>query len=319
MSGENKGCHAYNMCAFAQRLTAKGEEDRGRRDQQITALEREVAKIVQQQADADAVWERESAAKDAQIALWQQRVSGALVDASCVPVPATDDLEGVERAIRGMGAQIAALREALADANADVKRLHSEKMELWEKVNFPPSDVNKSGGSLLQSLDAMISLWSNRPPPDTPEGKAWIRGCRQGFDWGKQFPNEDGALPQKTETPDSGTEIHEQARHAVASSTEAITREEGTPSGGTEKPSRVEEDNATLRRLLAHAYGISYGDDGELQQNDRRPFIDFRRDSVADIEAAMTERLAQDLKKWALENPDEAAALGVKASPERRG
>lgn len=37
--GHPKHCNAYKPCAFASALERRGEEDRGRRDQQITQLE----------------------------------------------------------------------------------------------------------------------------------------------------------------------------------------------------------------------------------------------------------------------------------------
>lgn len=47
---------------------------------------------------------------------------------------------------------------------------------------------------------------------------------------------------------------------------------------------------STWRRLLAMSYGVTYGDDGELQNNECTPFIDFKRDSALDIERKMHER-----------------------------
>ena len=51
-------------------------------------------------------------------------------------------------------------------------------------------------------------------------------------------------------------------------------------------------ENAQLREMLAHLYAGSdlYCDDGELQDARTEPFIDFKRDSVADIRCAMVER-----------------------------
>ena len=51
-------------------------------------------------------------------------------------------------------------------------------------------------------------------------------------------------------------------------------------------------ENEQLREMLAHLYAGSalYCDDGELQDNRASPFIDFKRDSVADIRSAMVER-----------------------------
>jgi len=49
---------------------------------------------------------------------------------------------------------------------------------------------------------------------------------------------------------------------------------------------------ATLRRLLAFCYCGSqlYADDGELQDNRMRPWIDFKRDTPEEIERKMEER-----------------------------
>ena len=51
-------------------------------------------------------------------------------------------------------------------------------------------------------------------------------------------------------------------------------------------------ENEQLREMLAHLYAGSdlYCDDGELQDARTEPFIDFKRDSVADIRCAMVER-----------------------------
>lgn len=51
-------------------------------------------------------------------------------------------------------------------------------------------------------------------------------------------------------------------------------------------------ENEQLREMLAHLYAGSdlYCDDGELQDARATPFIDFKRDSVADIRCAMVER-----------------------------
>jgi hypothetical protein len=42
------GCNYYSPCSFAQRLEKRGEEDRGKRDQQITALEKQVRDLERQ-------------------------------------------------------------------------------------------------------------------------------------------------------------------------------------------------------------------------------------------------------------------------------
>lgn len=51
-------------------------------------------------------------------------------------------------------------------------------------------------------------------------------------------------------------------------------------------------ENEQLREMLARLYAGSdlYCDDGELQDARAEPFIDFKRDSVADIRCAMVER-----------------------------
>ena len=53
-----------------------------------------------------------------------------------------------------------------------------------------------------------------------------------------------------------------------------------------------EAENEQLREMLARLYAGSalYCDDGELQDARAEPFIDFKRDSVADIRCAMVER-----------------------------
>ena len=55
---------------------------------------------------------------------------------------------------------------------------------------------------------------------------------------------------------------------------------------------KQEAENEQLREMLAHLYAGSalYCDDGELQDSRASPFIDFKRDSVADIRCAMVER-----------------------------
>lgn len=48
-------------------------------------------------------------------------------------------------------------------------------------------------------------------------------------------------------------------------------------------PEGTTADEKALRRLLAGVYGVTYGDDGELQNSAAHPFIDFKRDPVEDI------------------------------------
>lgn len=68
------------------------------------------------------------------------------------------------------------------------------------------------------------------------------------------------------------------------------------------------ERERALRVMLAYAYGgaLLYRDDGELQDNRTLPCIDFRRDSVEDIEAKMIERTRR-----AIATPDSAAEQGA--------
>ena len=62
----------------------------------------------------------------------------------------------------------------------------------------------------------------------------------------------------------------------------------------------IDEENHQLREMLAMCYAgnVLYGDDGELQDN-RWPPIDFRRDTVREIDRKMIERLALKLQKEA--------------------
>lgn len=54
----------------------------------------------------------------------------------------------------------------------------------------------------------------------------------------------------------------------------------------------LRDENRRLRSLLAVHYGWPglYMDDGELQDKRMQPFIDFKRDSVAQIESKIRER-----------------------------
>lgn len=55
-------------------------------------------------------------------------------------------------------------------------------------------------------------------------------------------------------------------------------------------PDGVTADEKRLRRLLAVAHGLTYGDDGELQSSEPKPAIDFKRDSVDEIERKIMQR-----------------------------
>lgn len=90
------------------------------------------------------------------------------------------------------------------------------------------------------------------------------------------------------------TETRCMACGTLLKSTANVVNQMFTPLGeavgfGSELPERhpVEEK---LRSLLAGAYGVTYGDDGELQNSATHPLIDFRRDSVDELEAKIHER-----------------------------
>jgi hypothetical protein len=52
----------------------------------------------------------------------------------------------------------------------------------------------------------------------------------------------------------------------------------------------LKAENELLRFLLAGQFGVTYTDDGELQNNARIPFIDFKRDSAASLAESMQSR-----------------------------
>lgn len=55
-------------------------------------------------------------------------------------------------------------------------------------------------------------------------------------------------------------------------------------------PEGTTADEKRLRGLLARRVGLTYGDDGELESSEPRPAIDFKRDSVDEIERKLYER-----------------------------
>lgn len=79
------------------------------------------------------------------------------------------------------------------------------------------------------------------------------------------------------------------------------------PAAETQAPSAADQtlqaENAALRRMLAcRVAGASlYVDDGELQDNTVLPFIDFRRDSVEEIERKLIDRGIANFAKEASE------------------
>jgi len=52
-----------------------------------------------------------------------------------------------------------------------------------------------------------------------------------------------------------------------------------------------------LRRLLAFAHGVTYCDDGELQDASAKPFIDYSRDTVDEIKSKIYKRGLAQLTK----------------------
>lgn len=74
----------------------------------------------------------------------------------------------------------------------------------------------------------------------------------------------------------------------------------GSALQSTDKETReLRHENWELRVLLAIAHaGLSlYADDNELQDNRVEPFIDFKRDSVSEIERKLRERSFARAKK----------------------
>lgn len=62
-------------------------------------------------------------------------------------------------------------------------------------------------------------------------------------------------------------------------------------------PDGTTHDEKRLRGLLARRVGLTYGDDGELQSSEPRPAIDFKRDSVDEIERKLYERAIAAMTK----------------------
>jgi hypothetical protein len=61
---------------------------------------------------------------------------------------------------------------------------------------------------------------------------------------------------------------------------------------GTHRRAEVTQEEFGLRLMLCIVYAGSgaYTDDGEMQDNDRLPFIDFRRDTAAEIQRKIIQR-----------------------------
>ena len=68
----------------------------------------------------------------------------------------------------------------------------------------------------------------------------------------------------------------------------------------------LRNENTTLRTLLATCYAKSslYHDGGELQDNRTRPFIDFKRDSLEEIQWKMLERVRIACEELGNENAE---------------
>ena len=60
---------------------------------------------------------------------------------------------------------------------------------------------------------------------------------------------------------------------------------------------RLERENRELRVMLALLHGDAslYHDDGELQDNSAQPFIDWKRNSIDEIQVKLLERTAARL------------------------
>jgi len=52
----------------------------------------------------------------------------------------------------------------------------------------------------------------------------------------------------------------------------------------------LKAEDAELRRLLAFAHGVTYADDGELQDSSDFPFIDYKRDTAEALKAKIYQR-----------------------------
>ena len=59
-----------------------------------------------------------------------------------------------------------------------------------------------------------------------------------------------------------------------------------------DRPPAPVSDELELRRMLAWSYSGHhlYCDDGELQDSQEHPFIDFKRDTIAELKRKMEER-----------------------------
>lgn len=87
-------------------------------------------------------------------------------------------------------------------------------------------------------------------------------------------------------------------------------------------PAEAGAGNVTLRYLLCVAYAGAkfYGDDGELQDNREFPCIDFKRDSVAEIQRKINERGNKRLAEFlaaAPASPKQEKAKGETADADR--
>lgn len=58
----------------------------------------------------------------------------------------------------------------------------------------------------------------------------------------------------------------------------------------------LESENLIFRQLLfgAHSRGLGYGDDGELQDCTKWPYIDWKRDSAGEIQHKLLARMYAD-------------------------
>ena len=63
-------------------------------------------------------------------------------------------------------------------------------------------------------------------------------------------------------------------------------------------PEGTTDSEKKFRVLLATTYGITYGDDGELQNTKQQPWIDFKRDFIDEIAEKMARRAVASMAAY---------------------
>lgn len=146
---------------------------------------------------------------------------------------------------------------------------------------------------LFKEAEAMFAEQPLSPYTElnTREQEGERRGVRlaasPGPITGQESPGE-GSKPIQTGVTagETATQQHERIRANMLAA-------EAWPDGTT-------HDEKRLRGLLARRVGVTYGDDGELQSGEPRPAIDFKRDSVDEIERKLYERALAAMTKQGL-------------------